>query len=636
MHGDVCLRMARIRVLPDSVANQIAAGEVVERPASVVKELIENSLDACARRLSIEIVSGGKRSITVTDDGLGMTEDEALLCLERYATSKVSSVSDLDRIGTFGFRGEALPSIASVSKFELLTRTKEAVAATRIEVVGGTVKKVSSVGGPAGTRISVRNLFFNVPARAKFLKSTATELSRILDIVQRHALANPDIAFRLRHNGKTVVEAPPAENLSGRVALLWGVDFVRHLVPIEFSGPKTRVTGMAGKPSLTRSNRSHQFFFLNRRPVVNRALTGAVTEAYRTLIPSGRFPVAILMLEMDPGEVDVNVHPTKREVRFRQEKTVHDLAAAATREALAQIGARAAEPAVLSKPPEPVAVPESPAAETTVPVRPEPSAERSTRSSTSGGRFVLAAEQPPPEQRQLVETESSRLDGQVPTSRAAGQEKAPGTDDEPRVVPEPFYEAIISSGEAPAQIFNTYLVLPLEERALIIDQHALHERITYEALKNELNNESFARQQLLVPLTVELPPSSAAILEEHLDIFARLGVEIEPFGHNSFAVTSMCSLFSESKIDDLIHRVVEEMSQGDLFRDTDQMWESLLVLSLSACRSSVKAGDPLSPEERRELIAGFRRLTPPYTCPHGRPIVTELTRDDLERSFKRR
>jgi DNA mismatch repair protein MutL len=588
--------MPRINVLGENVANKIAAGEVVERPASVVKELVENSIDARADDVAVLLTAGGKRSITVSDNGHGMVRDDAILAFERHATSKVSCEEDLDRIQTLGFRGEALPSIAAVSKLTLVTRTAESLAGTRVILKGGTVKNVSEVGAPQGTRVTVNSLYFNTPARAKFLKSTSTELGHGTEIVQRHALARPDIRFKLVHNGKQLFDLPPVTALADR-------------------------TGLVGLPTLYRAQRNMQIFFLNRRPIVSRVLTRAVAEAYRGLLPIGKFPVAILFVETDPVDVDINVHPTKREAKFRRERETYNAVVLGIRSALENAG------------PQRRAAPAQPL------VSPEPLPKRSDGDKVRVDRPPVVHQELPVDSRGPegeakmpgVETEEVLVKTEPEKAESSVAPK-----EQPPLTASPLFAPEIEPTEAPLQVFGTYLIVPQEDRLLIIDQHALHERLTYERLKRELGRKRFTVQKLLVPITIEFTPAHAKLIGEYLPLLASIDIQMEHFGGTSFIVTAMSHVFSESRVEDLVRHIVAEIEQGDLLEDGQKLRERLLVLATSACRSSIMAGEPLTPEQRVELLAGLRDLSPPYTCPHGRPIMTDLTIEQLERSFKRR
>jgi DNA mismatch repair protein MutL len=593
-----------VRILPEDLVNKIAAGEVVERPASVVKELVENSLDARATRLIVRLVAAGRRTIEVLDNGHGMSEQDAMLAIERHATSKIRKAEDLDAIRTLGFRGEALASIAAVSRFELVTRRSKDESAVRIRIDGGILRDVAHVAAPVGTRISVNRLYFNTPVRAKFLKGITTELSHCIDVVQRHALAHEAVGFQLLHNEKPLLDVPENASLRERVALIWGLSFVKEMLDLDGEQAGFKVRGLIGAPGLTRSQRSHQFFFLNKRPVVNRSMQYGFEDGYRGLLTVGRYPVGIVLVEAHPRFVDVNIHPTKREIRFRDERAAHDALRELIRERLSAIETTAQRPSI---PPSP------PASFPAEPVQFD---------LPTGLEKKVAAPQPPPPppippavQTELIES--------VPD------------DEGRRVEPQAMYEPIGLVGDAPLQVFDTYLIVPEDDRLLIIDQHALHERLTYDALRGDLEDHDYAAQQLAVPLLVDVPPSHVKLLESNIGLFLKLGIEIEPFGPTTFQVTAVCHLYDESRVPDTVYRVLDELAQGDLF-DRQDLISDLLRLAVEACRGAVKAGDRLQPEERRGLLEGFRRLRPPYTCPHGRPIIVELTQLQMEKSFRRR
>jgi DNA mismatch repair protein MutL len=593
-----------VRILPEDLVNKIAAGEVVERPASVVKELVENSLDARATRLIVRLVAAGRRTIEVLDNGHGMSEQDAMLAIERHATSKIRKAEDLDALRTLGFRGEALASIAAVSRFELVTRRSKDESAVRIRIDGGILRDVAHVAAPVGTRISVNRLYFNTPVRAKFLKGITTELSHCIDVVQRHALAHEAVGFQLLHNEKPLLDVPENASLRERVALIWGLSFVKEMLDLDGEQAGFKVRGLIGAPGLTRSQRSHQFFFLNKRPVVNRSMQYGFEDGYRGLLTVGRYPVGIVLVEAHPRFVDVNIHPTKREIRFRDERAAHDALRELIRERLSAIETTAQRPSI---PPSP------PASFPAEPVQFD---------LPTGLEKKVAAPQPPPPppippavQTELIES--------VPD------------DEGRRVEPQAMYEPIGLVGDAPLQVFDTYLIVPEDDRLLIIDQHALHERLTYDALRGDLEDHDYAAQQLAVPLLVDVPPSHVKLLESNIGLFLKLGIEIEPFGPTTFQVTAVCHLYDESRVPDTVYRVLDELAQGDLF-DRQDLISDLLRLAVEACRGAVKAGDRLQPEERRGLLEGFRRLRPPYTCPHGRPIIVELTQLQMEKSFRRR
>jgi len=621
------LSIPPVRILPEDLANKIAAGEVVERPASVVKELVENALDARATRVAVRLVAAGRRTIEVQDNGHGMSEQDALLAIERHATSKLRKAEDLDNVRTMGFRGEALASIAAVSRFELVTRRAKDDEATRIRVDGGVLRDVSKVAGPVGTRVTVNRLYFNTPVRAKFLKGITTELSHAVDIAQRHALAQEGVAFQVLHNDKLLLDLPENATLRERVALIWGLNFVRDM--LDFSGEcgGFRFRGMMGLPDLTRSSRSHQFFFLNRRPVNNHSLQYGFEEGYRGLVGIGRRPVGVILLETHPRLVDVNIHPTKREIRFRDERAVRDALRDIVRERLTEIEPRqtAAAPR-LPDGPEPAASPRA----TEPPTRTAPLAPQEPWQPLADRESVPAIAANGPEKPAApAEPQQIELDRADKPQPAAGEDEDIG-----QAKPLPMYEPVYRLENAPIQLFDTYLVVPQDDRLLIIDQHALHERLTFDDLRADLEDNHYAAQQLAVPVLLDVPPSHVKLLESNLGLFSKLGIEIEPFGGNTFQITAVCHLYDEARMADAVYKILDEVAQGDLFNEKDFV-SDLLRLTVEACRGSIKAGDRLSTDERRHLLEGFQRLRPPYTCPHGRPIITEITQHQMEKSFRR-
>jgi DNA mismatch repair protein MutL len=630
--------VAPVRILPEDVANKIAAGEVVERPSSVVKELVENAIDAKASRIIVRLVGAGRRTIEVIDNGHGMSDQDALLAIERHATSKIRKAEDLDNILTMGFRGEALASIAAVSRFEMLTRREESAAATRIRIEGGILRDTGQVAGPVGTRISVNRLYFNTPARAKFLKGVTTELSHCIDIVQRHALSHVGVAFQLLHNEKSLLDIPENATLRERIALIWGLGFAKDLVEIDEERGGLRIQGLIASPQLSRSARSHQFLFMNKRPIVNRSLQYGFEDAYRGLLTVGRYPVCVLLLSTHPRFVDINIHPAKREIRFRDERAARDAIRDMVRERLASIPASA---------PAAMAVGHS-RNENFVDSTWEPDA---TAKLNEIVEEVVEIEKPDLEQPEMrgeiirVPFRINQPQGQPPQPMPPVQTEFSGEGKpelaealKPAAMYSPLEEdrAIATARQSETfQVFDAYLIVPEMDRLLIIDQHALHERLTYDTLMAELREHDYEAQQLAVPVLIDVPPSHTRLLENNVELFKRIGIEIEPFGGNTFQVVSICHQYEESRVADAVYRVLDMLAQGDLFSREDFMAD-LLRMTVQACRASVKAGDRLSPEERQGLIEGFRRMRPPYTCPHGRPIITELTLVQMEKSFRRR
>ena len=609
-----------IRRLPTLLANKIAAGEVVERPASVLKELVENALDAGVTRLSIALQAGGRRLVRVTDDGCGMSPDDAILCIERHATSKIAADSDLERLSTFGFRGEALPSIAAVSKFELTTRTADAIAGTRVLVEGGTIRDVSDIGAPPGTTVSVRHLFFNMPARAKFLKSRETELSHCLTVAQHAAVAHPGIALTLDHNGRLALDVPAADESLARIGQLWGAQMAEQLRPVAGAGVGFQLSGYIAGPEITRANRSLQLIFINGRPVSNATIAHAISEAYRGRLMVGRYPVAFLFFTMDPTLVDVNVHPTKREVRFRRSEPVHEAVLAAIRDAFGALGTYTPTPPTPGVAPPPYE--SRPATALPSPdFRVEPTFNlRAVTPAPAPG----AVWPPPPESAAPAPCALGTPGGPLPAPRSTLG---------PPLELDAQFAADIPPYTFLHQIFQTYLLCTYEDQLVVIDQHALHERIVYEQLVERVDRADWNPQRLLLPRVLEFAPDRAAVLGEHLTLFRNLGLEIEPFGEHTFAVTAVSPLHSDSYLEQLVRDGVEELRQGKALRAPRELMDRLLTMS--ACKNAIKAGQNLAATEVQVLLDGLRGLPRPPTCLHGRPLVLAITKGELDRRFGR-
>ncbi|HVR36307.1 MAG TPA: DNA mismatch repair endonuclease MutL [Methylomirabilota bacterium] len=650
--------MNRIQLLPEQVANQIAAGEVVERPASVVKELVENALDAEARRVTVEIQAGGRSLIRVTDDGLGMSRDDALLCLERHATSKIRRAEDLSSIFTMGFRGEALPSIASVSRFLLTTRERDqgAVEATQVVINAGRILEVKAAGAAPGTCVEVRQLFSNLPARRKFLRSEETETSHIQHYLTLAALAHPGVAFTLVRDGRTLWQLPPipgsdpVEAVGQRLRSLQGGE--TRLLKVDYQGelpawrssssdPEAsvpagalRVRGWIGAPGVSRSTREDQHLFVNRRPVENRGLNYALFEGYHTALMKGRYPVCCLFLELDPAEVDVNIHPSKREVKFHRERAVREHVAAAVREALVAFHSSPAQSPSASPSPGPASS-SAPALSFT----PEPSNPSQPVPARPSARSF------PPRERDLDLGEVSPGKGQfvAPTPRApahagpvpmdSGSPVAAEPDTTPAGV-EPAEARQAATGASPASdlppgatpllrvplrligvIGRLYVVLESDRGLVLLDQHAAHERILFEQMLRRMEHDHQApSQRLLLPETVELAPLDARFLREHLSTLTRMGVGLSEFGERTFLLDALPPFVKGSEPRKFVLGLVDELKAAGQGVNLLRLGEE--TIAKTVCRHAVKANDPLSGPELEQLVADLRRCEMPYTCPH--------------------
>ena len=605
-------RPGRIRILAPEVVTQIAAGEVVERPASVVKELLENAIDAGASRLDVAVVQGGLELIRVADDGCGIEAEDLPLAFACHATSKLSSATDLARIATLGFRGEALASIAAVAQVTLQSRPHHCPVGAEIRCQAGQLSPVRPWNGSPGTRVEVRQLFCNTPVRRRFLRSVATEMGHIAEAVIRLALARPHLQLRLTHNDRLVHEVPASASFLDRLGLFFGPDLSDRLLEVAAQAGPLRLHGYIADPAYDRGHSRMQYFFVNGRWVRDRLLTHALQDAYQGLLMTGRQPVAFLTLELPPEEVDVNVHPTKCEVRFRDSQGVFHLVRGAVRERLRQ-----ADLLVPLRLPAARLVPAVPQA----PVAPagSPSAAR-----VPAGTADAAAPQeasPPhavPSDAVVPDALSSPV-ASVPAPAAGDEAASPSL-------------AAVRPPRA-LQMHNAYLVLETPDGMLVIDQHALHERVLYEAWKSRLRQGQLETQPLLVPEPVELTPQQAACALEHRPLLARLGLSVEEFGGNTVLVRSYPALASRTSPAVLLRTAVEQL----LRRGPDVGPELLLddLLRQMACKAAIKAGDPLSEAEVEALVRQRHLADDTHHCPHGRPAALLLRRDELDRQFRR-
>lgn len=601
-----------IHLLPAEVASQIAAGEVIERPASVVKELLENALDSGATFISITVQEGGQRLVEVADDGSGIPAAEMPLAVERHATSKLVNADDLFHIATLGFRGEALASIGSVSRLTITSRPRAAASGARLVVEGGSNGPLQPVGAAAGTLVRVEDLFYNVPARKKFLKKENTERRTIDELVTRYALAYPQVRFRLEQDGRLSLQTAGNGQRREVLAALYGVEVARQMLEVLSQEEGLNVQGFISPPSLSRSNRRELNFFVNGRPVRDAALVTALTNAYHTLLMVGRFPLAILFLEVAPDAVDVNVHPTKAEVRFREpERVFAGVQRAVRRAILAHTPAQGLE----------VGLRWSSGAS---PEAPPPAWERPAPSAWEDRWMVRpAAGEPPPLSGAADKALDAGLAAGGVVRRADGVEKGmPG-------LRTPILRLI-------GQIANTYLVAEGPDGLYLIDQHAAHERVLFErflAQQREAGEAGLPAQALLHPLTIELVPAAARLLLEQLPFLGKLGFQVEPFGQHTFLLRSIPSLLSGSDPAAAVRVLIEDFEEDETPLQAER--EARLVARICK-RAAVKAGRSLPPEEQAALLRDLEDCQQPRTCPHGRPTMIHLSVDLLERQFGRR
>jgi DNA mismatch repair protein MutL len=575
-----------IRLLRPEVASQIAAGEVVERPASVVKELLENALDAGASQVQIVVEEAGRRLIEVSDDGRGIPAEELSLAIERHATSKIVDAEQLFKIATLGFRGEALASIGSVSRMTLTSRSSGSSSAARLVVEGGHTGNIQNIGAPIGTVVRVENLFFNVPARLKFLKHDTTERRHIDNLVTRYALAYPTIRFQLRQEGRASLQTSGNGDRREVLAALYGVDIARAMLEVIARDEELSIGGFISPTSLTRSNRREINFFVNGRPVQDAALTAALLRAYHTLLMVGRYPLAILFLEIPPEAVDVNVHPTKAEVRFRQQDRIFSAVQQAVRRALLAYTPIPGSGTILGSQ-----------------LRWSPSPPGSHQTSSLDPAWGMADTQSSPEtQASNVSAQASLPEDRVPLLRLVGQ------------------------------IATTYLVAEGPDGLYLIDQHAAHERVLFERFMAQRAGE-IPGQALLEPVVVEMTPGGARLINDQLPILARLGFQVENFGPNAFLIRSIPALVAGSDPATALRSLAEDFEEDETPLQAEI--ESKIIARVCK-RAAVKAGQILSPDEQKALLQNLEACESPRTCPHGRPTMIHLSVDLLERQFGRR
>ncbi len=592
---------ARIRELPSLLVNQIAAGEVVERPASVIKELVENSLDAGATRIEVEVQQGGVKLMRVSDDGHGIHRDDLPLALSRHATSKVTSLEDLERIASMGFRGEALPSIASVSRLSLISREAGSEHAWRLDADSG---DLAPAAHPVGTTVEVRDLFYNTPARRKFLRTEKTEFGHIEQVVRRLALARPEVAFQLAHNGRQLFATRPAADRAAqerRLAGLLGEAFVEQALFFEHAAAGLTLRGWVARPTFSRSQADMQHFYVNGRMVRDKLVTHAVRQAFQDVLYHGRHPAYVLFLELDPVLVDVNVHPTKHEVRFREGRLVHDFIFRTLHQVLAEERPAAAEPAAPS-----VSAAPPPAAASAPPPR-QPGLGLGVRERPADYGPALAWQAPP-----------------VPAAEPAS---------EPSAASEPERDEVPPLGFALAQLHGVYILAQNAAGLVLVDMHAAHERITYERFKAAREGEGIKSQPLLVPVTVEVSPREAELAEAHADTFAELGMQVDRMGEQVLAVRALPALLRDADAERLLRDVLSDLA---MYGESRRVLESINeVLATMACHGSVRANRRLTREEMDALLRDIERTERSGQCNHGRPTWTQLSMQELDRLFLR-
>ncbi len=676
--------MGRIHVLSETVANQIAAGEVVERPASVVKEMLENSLDAGATRIKISVEAGGKKLIQMTDNGCGMVRDDAMLAFERHATSKIKNTEDLLSIATLGFRGEALPSIASVSRLRLETRAEEEAAGTVVEINGGKIARVEEAGLPLGTSITVRDLFFNTPARKKFLKAESTELSHIASLVTHYALAHPEKHFELHSAANAMLVAPPVAGYSERVYQIFGKETLDQLIPVasrqalervglpqpppwrrkevdedgEQVAPQDpgemRIHGFVSKPEIQKLNRNSIFVFVNGRTIRDRLIQHALTEAYRNIIPPTVYPVVLLFLELPAAEVDVNVHPSKTEVRFRQQSAMHDFVRDSVRAALmkarpvpqfvTEMHARATASTSLTS----GAL--TPGALTPGAMTPElsPGASAGPGLPTSGvgrpeaglrepdaGGFALQAPAPPPISGRFHFEGGIAVEANAAVSLARAADVIPDSGCAPALDVREEEPTLSSLGTLRplGQIRNSFILAVNEDGLWIIDQHVAHERVLFERILKQRAVQKVESQRLLMPIVLELSPAQQAAFSEIADELQHNGFEAEPFGARSVAVKVAPAGVDASAVEHMLHELLDQFSREEQSLNLEKI-RARIAASI-ACHAAIKVNMPLEQNKMEWLLSELAKTDHPMACPHGRPVVLRYSVKDIQKAFKR-
>ncbi len=630
--------MSKIQILPEILSNKIAAGEVVERPASVAKELIENAIDAESTKIIVEIENGGRSLIQVADNGVGMSRDDALLSLERYATSKIHTDQDLFGIRTLGFRGEALPSIASVSRFEMITRDAASETGTAVQVEGGKIKQVSAVGAPVGTMISVRQLFFNTPARRKFLKSGQTEMGHLAETIAAIALGCPRIHFRLLHNAKPVKSWPLTADPLDRVLAVLGHDIRHDLHAIRAETPAAAVSGWISAPDLTRSTSQKMYLYVNGRYIRDRGLQHALFEGYRGRLMKGRFPVAVIFIQVPCDQLDVNVHPTKHEVRFSGYQAVYNLLKQAVLDAWEKAG----------RPPwrnRPSATGEKVAAGTlfTSPSSPAPAINRRPLSTTP---FPTSPADRPEtvSSRQDEDREPSAISESIqPYEAGNAGTGSPGRQSvSERLVrkptPSPPQQTLWEKKDTTSlrvigQAHNTYIICESDDGLVLVDQHAAHERILFEQLKAGAAGASPAIQKLLMPEIIDLGYKEAAILEQLIPELQQYGLTIDPFGGRTFAIKSAPALIADRELRPLLLAMIDRVADVGFSEGIEKIMDACRILM--ACHGALRAHQRLSEKEMKQLIHQLERCENSSHCPHGRPIWIQWPLPSLEKMFKR-
>lgn len=597
-----------IQILPESITNKIAAGEVIERPASIVKELLENSIDAMSTQITVSVENSGKSVIKILDNGIGMSHGDIILSFERHATSKISSEKDLSAIKTLGFRGEALPSVASIARLRVISKTETDETGTEIFIEGGKIENVKEVAATTGTSVEVNHIFFNTPARKKFLKSNVTEMSYISQIFNTISLAYPNIHFKLINCEKEIINTPASGDLKLRIGDLFGKDLVKDLVPVSMGVNKMKLSGYVSRPSFSLSGRRHQFFYVNNRCIKDKTVNHAVYNAYRTLLPKDRHPVLFLFFEISPGMVDVNVHPAKAEVRFVNQRSVHDFIYHAVLKTLFQYKGQHSKDTIHV-----------------------PDTSTDVQYDIKQNTFESGREQDTTKFFNKAILSSFKRDVQEKSSTEIPQsERELGFN-----MPSPTTQInfAYSKCRPVGQIENSFIILENLSNMILVDQHTAHERILFEKLEREFRNSKIERQELLFPVSIELSHSESILLESHLEDVSKVGLEIECFGKNSFLIRAVPSILEGKDYSALLLEIVDILSKAEKAGSFEQIFTE--TFKIIACHGAIRAHQKLKIEEIQNLLQGLDKTELPYTCPHGRPISLVFSLRDVKKRFLR-
>ncbi len=584
--------VSNINQLDEDTINKIAAGEVIERPASVVKELIDNSVDAEASIINIEIDNAGSDTIAVIDNGVGLSKADATLAFKKYSTSKIKNIKDLDKLATFGFRGEALASIASVSNIELVTRKKSMQSGLHIFIDNGSFNQIYEVGANVGTKIIVRNLFYNTPVRKKYLKSKRTENSHIVDVITKHSIGNPSISFKLKNDGKQLLNSPGSKNLLDTIVHLFGSELAKSLIPLEAELDDIRLTGYVAKPNFARSNNDQQYIYVNNKPVSSSSISNAIKLGYYTKIPKGRYPIAFIKVEVNPEHVDFNVHPTKAKVRLFNENKVLDFITTSVEKAL---------------------------------------------SESSDFLYISKKKKQPKkthETNDIINSSNHKKNVSASFSYTAKDTQKRIRDSEKRLAKNRLEEdekSNLTNIEIVEQFDDTYILAKMNDSLVIIDQHAAHERIIYEQLKF---NDKITSQELISPITLDLTPKEKEVIEEYIPYLEKEGFEIIEFGPSSYAVSSVPQISYALEDPKSVLDIISDLIQDGIVNDDTTIRES--IIKKMACRGAIKSGAKCNFQQMKSLLSQLALMSDPLTCPHGRPTIIAFDRDEIDKMFKRK